>query len=119
MIEILPESKGNLVAAKASAKLTQDDYEEVWVPALRKAIKEHGKVRSLLYLDETFQGWEAGALWEDAKLGFQNRDDFEKVAVVGGAQWVEMAVKLIAPLMEGAVKTFPTGSLQEAYDWIQ
>ena len=114
MIEILPESSGNLVAARATGTLTGDDYAAVWEPRLRQAIEEHGKVRVLLYLDEAFDGWDAGAMWEDAKFGLAHFNDFEKIAVVGGEEWVGKVVDLFGKLMPAAVKSFPTGSLEQA-----
>ncbi len=119
MLRILPESTGNLVAAQASEKLTADDYHEVWAPRLKKVDEEHGSVRALLYADETFDGWEAKALWEDAKLGLTIGTDFDKVAIVGAPQWVDVMVEVMGHLLKGAVKTFPSGKLAEAYDWIR
>ena len=119
MIEILPESEGNLVAIRAGGKLTADDYTKSWLPRLRDAIESHGKVRALVYLDETFDGFEVGALWEDTKFGLSHADDFEKVAVVGAPKWVDAVVGLVDHLTSGSLKSFPAGSLEEAWSWIK
>ena len=119
VIEILPESQGDLVAARASGKLTADDYTKVWLPRLEQEIRTHGKVRALLYLDETFDGFEIGAMWEDAKFGLSHADNFDKVAVVGAPEWVDICVGLVGHLMKGSVKSFPAGSLEEAHSWIK
>ena len=66
MIERLPESGGNVLGVRASDRLTNSDYEEVWIPQLQEHSQTYGTIRLLLYLDENFRGWEAGA-WEDAK----------------------------------------------------
>ena len=89
MIEIMEESKGKVLAAKASGTLTDADYTEVLIPALEKAIAWHGKVNLLLYMDASFEGWELMAMWDDAKFGIQHRNDLGKVAVVGGPAWVQ------------------------------
>jgi hypothetical protein len=119
MIRILSQSEGNLVVAQASQKLTGEDYAETWAPLLRDAIAKHGTVRALLYLDETFEGWEVQALWEDAKLGLENANDFEKIALVGGSDWLDTIVEWVGHLLKGSVKTFPAGALEEALDWIR
>lgn len=119
MLRILPESKGNLVAAQASEKLTAEDYHEVWAPKLKEVDDAHGSVRALLYLDETFKGWEPKAIWEDAKLGLTISTDFDKMAIVGGPHWVDVLAELIGSLMKSSVKTFRSGELDEAYDWIR
>jgi hypothetical protein len=119
MIEILPESEGSLIALKIGGKLTLDDYTGVWVPRLEEAIESHGKVRVLMYLDETFDGWETGVIWEDTKVGLKNVAAFKKVALVGGPTWIGKIMELVGHLMPGSMKAFPAGSLEEAYDWIK
>jgi hypothetical protein len=119
MIAIMEESADDLVAARASGKISADDYTEAWLPALQKAIDAHGKIRALLYMDETFDGWELGAMWEDAKFGLSRMDDFEKVALVGAPEWVDKIVDLTGPLTSISFKSFPTGSLDEALGWLR
>lgn len=69
--------------------------------------------------EEEFQGWELEAAWDDAKFGLQHRNDFEKVAVVGGPRWVEWGMKLAAVIMCGEVKTFSEEQLEEAWKWVE
>jgi hypothetical protein len=120
MIEQLPNSQGNILGLRASGKLTDEDYEDVLVPGIEAIIKEHGKIRFLFYLDDGFDGWEPGAMWEDFKLGFGDiRKECEKLALVGGPDWVEWAMKLSSHLIHGEVKTFDVDQLQAAWDWIE
>jgi hypothetical protein len=119
MLEIMSESQGNVLAVKAQDKLTEGDYRELFIPTLEALLQEHGKVRLLFLLDESFAGWELGALWEDAKFGLKHKDDFEKLAVVGGAKWVAWGTRLFAYFMEGQVKTFPLEELSAAREWIK
>ena len=118
MLEIMSESQGKVLAVKAQNKLTEGDYREVFIPKLEDLLQAHDKVRLLFLLDENFAGWELGALWEDAKFGLKHKDDFEKLAVVGGARWVAWGTRLFAYFMEGQVKTFPLEELSAAWDWI-
>ncbi len=119
MLEYLPESQGNFLGVKGSGKLTDHDYREVYVPRLEATVQEYGKVRLLFYMDESFAGWELGALWDDTKYGMKYKDNFEKLAVVGGAKWIEVGIKLFSRLMKGEVKTFPAEQLAAAWDWLK
>jgi hypothetical protein len=119
MIEIMPESNGSVLALKASGKLSDADYKEVLIPKTEQIIKQSGKAKVLLYLAEAFTGWEAHAMWDDARFGLRHRNDFEKLAVVGGASWIEWATKIGSHFMEGEVRTFPEAQLREALDWIR
>jgi len=119
MLEVMDESRGNLLWLKASGKLTHADYAAVLIPRLEAVIREHGRARVLFQMDPDFQGWELGALWDDVKFDLKHLKDFEKVAVVGANRWVTAAMKLFAHLMRGEVKTFLPEQLAEAWVWIQ
>ena len=73
MLELMPESRADILVLRASERLTAVDYEEEFIPLLEKLIKQYGHARVLLYLDEDFQGWEAEALWNDAAFGLKHR----------------------------------------------
>ncbi|MEM7402416.1 MAG: STAS/SEC14 domain-containing protein [Myxococcota bacterium] len=119
MIEILPQTQADLLAVKATDRLTTDDYETVFIPRLNDLIAQHGKARILLQLADDFHGWEPGAIWDDAKVGIQHRHDFLKVAVVTGQKWIDWSVKLGAHFMDGQVKTFDANKMDEALQWVQ
>ncbi len=119
MIEIMPESTDSMVAVKASGKLTHNDYATVWIPALKKGIEAHGKIDGLLYMDEDFEGWELEAMWDDTKFGFSHRNDFRRLAVVGGPKWVAWGAKLAALITDGEIKTFERSQLAEAISWVK
>ncbi|MFA5109928.1 MAG: STAS/SEC14 domain-containing protein [Desulfobaccales bacterium] len=119
MLEILPESQGNILWVRARGKLTDRDYREVFIPRLEAIIQEHGKVRLLFYLDPDFDGWSVGALWEDLKLDWKHQSDFEKIAVVGAPRWAEVVTKIFARFMAGEVRTMLREQLAEAWEWLQ
>jgi hypothetical protein len=119
MIQIMPESGGKIIGVKPSGKLTDQDYQEVLIPTLETLIKQHGKIRLLCSLAEDFAGMEVGAMWDDAKFFLPHKDDFEKMAIVGGPQWVTLAMKIFAPLMQGDTKVFAGEQLPEAWEWIR
>ncbi|MDJ0848254.1 MAG: STAS/SEC14 domain-containing protein [Myxococcota bacterium] len=119
MIKLLPESEGNLIAIQVSGRLTGDDYDREWAPRLREAIEQHGQVRVLVYLDETFEGWEASAIWEETKFGLQNMAGIEKAAIVGGPDWVGKLAELFGNVIPGEYKSFETGDLEEAFAWVK
>ena len=84
MLAIMTQSHDNVIGVQGRGKVTDQDYLEVLIPKLEEVLKNYGKARFLYYLDKDFAGWEMGAMWEDAKFGLRHKDDFEKIAVVGG-----------------------------------
>ena len=119
MIEVMPESQGNVIGVKFSGKITTREYEATIIPRLEAVLKEHGKARLMYVVDEGFEGAEAGAVWDDTKLGIKHRHDFEKLAMVGGAKWMEWLTKLCARFISGETRTFPQEQLQEAWVWLK
>jgi hypothetical protein len=119
MIEVLPESQGNLLGVRVRGKITAQDYEEVLIPRLEDLLQEYRQVRFLCLIDEDFQGMELGAMWDDAKFGLQHRKEFDKMAVVAPARWMAVLVKLFSPIMSGELRTFPREQLQDAWDWVK
>jgi len=119
MIEVMPESQGNVIGVKFSGKITTREYEATLIPRFEAVLKEHGKARLMYVVDEGFEGAEAGAMWDDTKLGIKHRHDFEKLALVGGAKWMEWLTKFCAKFFSGETKTFPLEQLQEAWVWLK
>ena len=118
MIEIMPESQGNVLGIKASGKLTDQHYKAVFIPRLEEILKEHDKACCLFYMSEDFQGWEIEAMWKDA-LRWKHKDQLDKVAVVGGPKWAELGAEMEGFFMKGQVKLFTGEQLQDAWDWIK
>lgn len=119
MIEFLPESEGAVVGLRVGGKLTDADYKNVLVPRLESLIAEHGAVRLLCVMDESFEGWDLQAAWDDASLGLRHRGDFEKLAIVGGPGWVATGAKLAAFLVKGEIRIFPADQLAAAWEWLR
>lgn len=118
MINVSPESKGNILIVSAVGKLTDEDYKEVLIPRLESIIRDHGKARVLIDMGEDFHGWETAALWDDAHFGLKHRNDFEKMGVIGGPKWVEWSMKIGALAIDGEIKSFSSEEREAALRWI-
>ena len=119
MITILPETSTDALVVKASGKLSIENYEKVFIPALEKLIEVQGQINVLILFDESFEGWEMGAMWDDAKFGLKHVNDFKKLAVVGASSLVEWGAKVGAHLMSGEVKTYAADEFEAAVAWVK
>jgi hypothetical protein len=97
----------------ARGKLTHEDYERV-VPRLEIAIEKAGKLRVLIRLED-FSGWTPASLLDEVRFDVRHRNDFEKVAVVGGSRWERVATRLSAPFFSGEVRFFEREDEAEAW----
>lgn len=119
MLEVLPESEGNVLIVRATDQLTDRDYREVLIPRLEAILREHGKARCLLDTGDGFPGMERAAVWDDLRFGLAHRHDFEKLGIITSAQWVRPLMRLAARLMSGEVESFFPSERGRALDWIK
>lgn len=118
MIEILTGLPENVIGFSAHGKVTAEDYEEHIVPAVEGALQRHGKVRLLYQLGEDFAGFDAGALWEDTKVGLGHLTAWERIAVVTNLDWLRAATKALGFMMPGEVRVFSNLEIEAARDWL-
>jgi len=119
MIEILPESSGNILAVKGAGRLSREDYENVLLPRLQSLVEEHPEARFLFYMEDDFKGWDLAAAWHYARFGLKHKDRFEKVAAVCGPKWVHFGMKLKSYFVNGDVRSFPCEGGMAAREWIE
>jgi hypothetical protein len=118
MIEIMPESQGDLLVIRISGKITHHDFEDVLIPRLETMLREHPKLR-LLDLIEEFSGWEVGVMWDKTKFLLQHGNVFTKIAAVGAPQWIARWVEISSHFVATEMKTFPADQMEEARKWLQ
>ena len=114
MIEGLP---ANVVGVEAVGKVEADDYRTVLDPAV-EAAAAHGKVRLLMVLGDEYDGYSAGAAWQDTKLGFGERKAWERIALVTDHERMQDAVGLFAWMVPGELRTFAVAGLDDAVAWL-
>jgi hypothetical protein len=117
VITVLEGLPDNVLAVEAAGKVTDEDYEQVLVPAVRAKRAGHDRIRFVYVLGEEFEGWTAGALWDDAKLGLKDPKTYEKVAVVTDRDWLHHAVKALGWMIPGEVRAFRLSELEAAKAW--
>ena len=120
MIERLEGMPDGVVGLRGSGKLTKQDYTDVLEPALKEATGS--REARVVFLLESFDGLEAGALLEDLKTGLRaelsDRQAWKRLAVVTDIDWIEKAMELFAWAMPGDLKVFDDlDELDEAKAW--
>ena len=118
MLEILSDFPDNVVAASARGVVTRRDYQNILVPRIELALKRHSKIRCYYELGPEFSQMEAGAIWEDFKIGVEHLIRWERVAVVSDVDWIRHAANVFRFLMPGDVRIFATSETAAAREWI-
>jgi SpoIIAA-like len=118
MTNLLPDPPDNVVGVAVRGHVEAEDYREVLGPALERALASHDKVRLLAVLGDEFEGYSAGAAWEDAKLGLGHWGARERIAVVTDRDRIHDAIRAVGWMLPGEVKLFPTAGREEAMAWL-
>ena len=106
-----------VLGLEAVDDVEKEDYENVILPAVERAIAEHGKVRLVYVLGPEFDDYEEEAVWEDLKLGVRHPASFERMAIVTNARWAGPAIKILSVLWPGQARAFPLAELESAKRW--
>jgi hypothetical protein len=120
VIEFLPESTGNVLGIRFSGKLSRLGYRDVLAPRIESVLERFERLRVLVVMDESFEGWTLAAAWANTTFDLKHRRDFDKIAMVGAPRWEEWCVKAPAALlMTGELRTFGRDHLDDAWDWLR
>jgi hypothetical protein len=117
VIRTMPGMPAGVIGLEAVGRVSDQDYEQVLVPAVSSAL-ERGDVRLLYVLGSEFDSYSAGAVWADTKLFAGHPRGWKKVAVVSDADWLENSVKAFGWLMPGKVRVFETDDVDDALEWL-
>ncbi|PWQ93779.1 STAS/SEC14 domain-containing protein [Leucothrix arctica] len=118
MLQFIPIIDENIIAVRASGKLTHEDYQR-FLPQLEDEINKLQKASLLLEFDN-FSGWEIEAAKDDFKFALKHLSELDRIAVVGDKAWEHWMVLMIKPFLPfGKSQYFNRENLQDAWDWLR
>lgn len=113
MIEMLQDMPEGVLGFEAVGKVEPNDYKEVFEPAINGS----DNVKLVYVLGGRFDGYTAGAAWEDFKVGFSNLKKWKRIAVVTDTRWIKDGTTAVGWMMPGECKTFSLDDRDEAISW--
>jgi len=114
VIELVGGLPKNVVGISVRGRLTVQDCRDVLMPAMRKSLKYHDKIRLYYELGSRFPG----AAWDDLDLGLEHFSRCERVAIVTDTGWVRHTVKAVRFLIASEIRVFSTIEAEEGRAWI-
>ena len=114
MIEIIEGLPKKVVGIAVKGRVTKEDCRDVLMPAMKKSLKRHEKIRLYYELSCRFPG----SAWDDLDLGIEHASRCERVAIVTDVAWVRLTVKALRFLIPGEIRVFPTVQASEGRTWI-
>ncbi len=72
MFDLTQHPNSNILYITLKGKITDDDYEDVLIPAMEATLREFEKIRLLIHMGEAYDGIEGEAIWDDTKVGMKH-----------------------------------------------
>lgn len=107
-----------VIGFTAHNQVTAADYERVIIPDIEAAFAINRKLRVIFHIDQDFTGFDAAAMWDDAKLGMRHFSGWERAALVTDVGWLRTLAKTLGFLSPGEFRLFGTAALDEARAWV-
>ena len=114
MIQLVAGLPKNVVGISVKGKLTMQDCRTVLMPAMKRPLKYHEKIRLYYELDSRFPG----AAWDELDLGLEDFSRCERVAIVTDIGWVRLTVKAVRFLIPSEIRVFASVQAEEGLAWI-
>jgi hypothetical protein len=114
VIELVAGLPKNVVGIAVRGRLTMQDCHDVLMPAMKRSLKYHEKIRLYYELGSRFPG----AAWDDLDLGLEHFSRCERVAIVTDIGWVRLTVKAVRFLIPSEIRVFATAQAEESRAWI-
>jgi len=103
-------------------EVTKRDYDEVLIPLIRDAIEAGEELRFLCQVGPDFEGYEAGAVWDDIKTGLKygvgDHSSWKRIALVTDIDWVRSLAGLFGWMTPGELKLFSLDEIDRAKAWV-
>lgn len=118
MIKLIDGLPDNVIGARAVGKIESSDYDTVLDPAVKAAAAGGDKLRFLYVLGDDFDGYSAGAMWQDTKIGLEHWSKWERIAVVTDNDAYEDGIKIFGWMVPGEIKVFDNEEFEAAKAWV-
>jgi SpoIIAA-like len=118
MLERISGLPDNVLGITAKGEVTGADYETVLIPAVEEMLVNRERIRFMYQLGDEFTGFDAKAIWDDAKVGLQHLAAWERVAVVTDVTWIRTTMKVFGFVIPGEVRVFSNSETAQARLWL-
>lgn len=115
IIEGLPD---HVIGIRINDKLRAEDYETQLIPLVNEKLEKHPKLDLLCCIDGEWKGMEAGAVWQDLRLGLGRIGHWARMAIVSDIKWLENAIKLFGVFSPGELRHFGSADYAAASEWV-
>jgi hypothetical protein len=113
------DTTDNIVAFRALAEVTKEDFLTVVVPAVEHLVKQTNEINFLLVLDTDIKNFTAGAWLEDALLGLKHLGKWNRAAIITDTEEIISFTNGFSYIVPGEFKGFKKVDFNKALNWVE
>lgn len=113
------DTTDNVVAFRALAEVTKEDFLKVVVPAVEHLVKQINEINFLLVLDTDIQNFTAGAWLQDALLGLKHLGKWNRAAIVTDTEEIITFTNGFSFVVPGEFHGFKKDQFNKALNWVE
>lgn len=118
MITELENLPANMVGFRATDTITEEDFTNTVMPAVKAIIEKTGHLNYLLVLDTSIKNFTIGAWLKDALMGIKHLTKWKRAAIVSDLDAIRTFTDAFSIVMPGEFKGFRHSELDEAIEWV-
>jgi stage II sporulation SpoAA-like protein len=122
MIEEIAEMPAGTVGLRVWGEVTGEDYKDVLLPTVERAVNEHGEIRLLFQAGPDFQRFTASMIGTDVtkglSFGVSHWSAWKRMAVVTDVEWLRHAMQMLGWMTPGEARLFALDEVAAAKEWV-
>lgn len=113
------DTTDNIVAFRALAEVTKEDFLTTVVPAVEHLVKQTNEINFLLVLDTDIENFTAGAWLQDALLGLKHLGKWHRAAIVTDSEDIISFTNGFSYVVPGEFHGFKKEAFNKALNWVE
>ncbi|MCP2028292.1 hypothetical protein L1276_003462 [Flavobacterium sp. HSC-32F16] len=113
------DTTDNIVAFRALAEVTKEDFLTAVVPAVEHLVKQTNEINFLLVLDTDIKNFTAGAWLQDALLGLKHLGKWNRAAIVTDSEDIISFTNGFSYVVPGEFHGFKREAFNKALNWVE
>ncbi|MFH6998727.1 STAS/SEC14 domain-containing protein [Flavobacterium sp. FlaQc-57] len=115
------DTTDNIVAFRALAEVTNEDFLSVVIPAVEHLVKQTNEINFLLVLDtdNDAQSFTSGAWLQEALLGLKHLGKWNRAAIISDSEEIISFTNGFSYVVPGEFHGFKKEAFNRALNWVE
>ncbi|MCR4031953.1 MULTISPECIES: STAS/SEC14 domain-containing protein [Flavobacterium] len=113
------DTTDNIVAFRALAEVTKDDFLTAVIPAVEHLVKQTNEINFLLVLDTDIENFTTGAWIQDALLGLKHLGKWNRAAIVTDTDEIISFTNGFSVIVPGEFRGYKKVEFNKALNWVE